>query len=59
MKDYKISIFYKIGNKVQNYIDEAKDSRDKQNRAMLIAGLPVFIGAGIGLIIVLVCQVIL
>lgn len=59
MKDYRNSIFYKIGYKVQNCVDKAQDERDRHNRAMLMAGLPVFIGFGIGLIIVLICKVIL
>ena len=57
MKDYRNSIFYKIGYKVQNYVDKAPDERYRQNRAMLMAGLPVFIGFGIGLVIALICKV--
>ena len=59
MNDYRNSILYKIGNKVQSYVDKAQDERDRQNRAMLMAVLPVFIGFGIGLIIALVCKIIL
>ena len=59
MKDYRNSIFYKIGDYIQNYIDKAQDSRDRKNRAMLVAGLPVFIGGGLGLIISLMLKIIL
>ena len=59
MKDYKNSILYKIGDKIQNYVDKAQDNKDRQNRAMLAAALPMFIGVGIGLIVTLVCEIIL
>ena len=59
MNNYRNSIFYKIGYKIQNYIDKAKDENDRNKRAFIVSCSPLFIGTILALVINIICKTIL